>query len=34
MWTGKNVTGLIHDQYEVKCGLEQMIEDDVMTQLG
>jgi hypothetical protein len=33
MWTGKDVTGLIHEQYDVLCGLEQMIEDDVMTNL-
>jgi hypothetical protein len=31
MWTGKDVTGLIHDKYDVVCGLEQIIEDDVMT---
>jgi hypothetical protein len=31
MWTGKDVTGRFHEKYEVICGLEQMIEDDVMT---
>jgi hypothetical protein len=31
MWIGRDVTGSIHDQFEVLCGLEQMIEDDVMT---
>jgi hypothetical protein len=30
MWIGKGVTGSVHDQFEVLCGLEQMIEDDVM----
>jgi hypothetical protein len=29
MWTGMYVTGSIHDQFEVICGLEQMIEDYV-----
>jgi hypothetical protein len=31
MWTGNDVTGSFHDQYEVLCGLEQMIGDDVLT---
>jgi hypothetical protein len=31
MWTGNDVTGSFHDQFEVICGLEQMIDDDVMT---
>jgi hypothetical protein len=31
MWIGKDMTGSFHDQFEVLCGLEQMIEDDVMT---
>jgi hypothetical protein len=31
MWIGEDVTGRIHDQLEVICGLEQVIEDDVMT---
>jgi hypothetical protein len=29
MGIGKNVRGSFHDQLEVLCGLEQMIEDDV-----
>jgi hypothetical protein len=28
---GKDVTGSFHDKFEVICGLEQMIKDDVMT---
>jgi hypothetical protein len=31
MWIGNDVTGSIHDKFEVLCGLEKMIEDDVMT---
>jgi hypothetical protein len=31
MWIGKDVTGCFHDKFEVLCGLEQIIEDDVMT---
>jgi hypothetical protein len=31
MWIGKDVTGGCHDQFKVQCGLEQMIEDDIMT---
>jgi hypothetical protein len=31
MWIGKDVAGRFHDQFEVECRLEQMIEDDVMT---
>jgi hypothetical protein len=31
MWIGKDVTVRYHDQFEVQCELEQMIEDDVMT---
>jgi hypothetical protein len=31
MWIGKDVTGSCHVQFEVLCGLEQMIEDDFMT---
>jgi hypothetical protein len=31
MWIGKDVTGSFQDQFEVKCGLEQMKDDDVMT---
>jgi hypothetical protein len=30
MWIGKDETGSSQDQYEVLCGLEKMIEDDVM----
>jgi hypothetical protein len=31
MWIGKDVRGSFHDQYEVQFGLEQMIQDDVLT---
>jgi hypothetical protein len=31
MCIGKEVTGSIHDQFEVLCGLEQMINDVVMS---
>jgi hypothetical protein len=31
MWIGKDVTGSIHDQFEVIYGLEQTREDDVLT---
>jgi hypothetical protein len=31
MWIGKDVTGRFHEQFEVLYGLEQMIEDVVMT---
>jgi hypothetical protein len=31
MLIGNDVTGSFHDQFEILCGLEQMIEDDVMT---
>jgi hypothetical protein len=31
MWIGKYVRGIIHNQFEVVCGLEQMIHDDVLT---
>jgi hypothetical protein len=30
-WKGKYVTGSFHDQFEVQFGIEQMMEDDVMT---
>jgi hypothetical protein len=30
MWIGKDVTIRYHDQFEVLCELEQMIEDDVL----
>jgi hypothetical protein len=28
----KNVTGNFHDQFEVICGIEHMIKDDVVTE--
>jgi hypothetical protein len=31
MWIGTDVRGSIHYQFEVLYGLDQMIEDDVMT---
>jgi hypothetical protein len=31
MWIGNDVAGSFHVKFEVLCGLEQMIEDDVMT---
>jgi hypothetical protein len=31
MWIGKDMTGSFHDQFEVLCGLYQMMEEDVMT---
>jgi hypothetical protein len=31
MCTGKYLNGRYHDQFEVQCGLEQRIKDDVMT---
>jgi hypothetical protein len=31
MWIGKDVTGSFQEQFEVLCGLEQMMEDDVTT---
>jgi hypothetical protein len=31
MWIGNVMAGTFHDKFEVLCGLEQMIEDDVMT---
>jgi hypothetical protein len=31
MWNEKNVTGSIHVKFEVICGLEQMLEDDILT---
>jgi hypothetical protein len=31
MWIGKDDTIRYHDQFEVLCELEQMIEDDFMT---
>jgi hypothetical protein len=31
MRIGNEVTGSFHDKFEVICGYEQMVEDDVMT---
>jgi hypothetical protein len=31
MWIGKHVRVIIHDQIEVLCETDQMIEDDVKT---
>jgi hypothetical protein len=31
MWIGKNLTGSIHDEFEVKFGLNQLTQDDVLT---
>jgi hypothetical protein len=31
MRMGKDLAGIFHDKFEVKCGLDQMMEDDVMT---
>jgi hypothetical protein len=31
MWIGNDVAGGFHDKFEVLCGLEQMIEDDIKT---
>jgi hypothetical protein len=31
MWIGMEVTGSIYDKFEVICGLEKMIWEDVMT---
>jgi hypothetical protein len=31
MWIGKDVTGRLHDQFELICALEQMTEYDDMT---
>jgi hypothetical protein len=31
MSIGKYVTVIFHDKFEVLCGLEKMIEDDIMT---
>jgi hypothetical protein len=32
MWIAKDVTGRIHNEFEVLFGLEQMIQDDVLTE--
>jgi hypothetical protein len=31
MWIGKDVTRSFYGHFEILCGLEQMIEDNVMT---
>jgi hypothetical protein len=31
MLIGNDVAGSFHDKFEVICGLEQMIEDDIMS---
>jgi hypothetical protein len=31
IWIRSDLTGNFHDQYEVLCGLEEMIDDEVMT---
>jgi hypothetical protein len=31
MWIEKKFKGIFHDQFEVLCELDQVIEDDVMT---
>jgi hypothetical protein len=31
MWIGNDVTGSLHEQFELICGLHQMIKDDVVT---
>jgi hypothetical protein len=31
MWIGKDVTGSIHEQFEIICDLEVILGDDVMT---
>jgi hypothetical protein len=31
MWIGKDVRGSFHDIFELLCGLDQMMEEDVMT---
>jgi hypothetical protein len=31
MWIGKDVTGNFHNEFQVLCGFEQMIDDDVLT---
>jgi hypothetical protein len=32
MWIGIYVTGRFHDQFEIQCKLDQLIEVDVMTE--
>jgi hypothetical protein len=31
MWIGMDVTVSVHDEFEVLCEIEQMIDDDVIT---
>jgi hypothetical protein len=31
MWIGMDVSGSFQDQYDVICGLEQMIQNDALT---
>jgi hypothetical protein len=31
MWIGNDVTGSSQDQFDILCGLEKMIEDNIMT---
>jgi hypothetical protein len=31
VWIGKKITGSFHDQFEVICELDQVIDDDAMT---
>jgi hypothetical protein len=31
MWIGNNMAGSFHNKFEVIFGLDQMVEDDVMT---
>jgi hypothetical protein len=31
MWIGKYMTRSFHDQFEVICGIEHMIQDDALT---
>jgi hypothetical protein len=31
MWIGNDVTGSFKDPFDVLCGLDQMIEDNIMT---
>jgi hypothetical protein len=31
MWIVNDVTGRFHDQFEALCGLDQLLENDVMT---
>jgi hypothetical protein len=31
MWIANDLTGSVHDEFEVLCEIEQMIEEEVMT---